>query len=480
MSGLPETVDVSAKAFAGAVAERVRFERRAASAPVGTNVVALWPALAGRQDARRGGAVEVLFDDDDGLVRVRAPWTDDLAWPSVEGVRVTAADELRMRALAAGPGTLYRLGAGRAVSAPGALTFPIGPVRGDVMEAVGLTLTGMGDEVLGLRVDLGYKVRHVAAVAEGRDAEEAVRIVERATATSTVAHALAFSQAVEAAAGCETSERAALLRSVLAEVERVHSHLLDLAALANATGLPVAQQELMAARERVLRTAARLTGHRYLRGMIAPGGLLGDPGDAAWGQAVADVVAVGPTVARVIAQLDATPSFLDRLNAAGIVHPHEAEAAGAVGPVGRASAAGPDVRTHRPYAGYALRGPGQVPAARAGDAWARWRVRAGELGASVDWLRGAVLNGFGAGAARRPLPPVAEGAFGLGRAEGPRGEIVYAVVLEGGARLAEVRVRTASRRNWPLMPAAAARRNVLQDVPIIDASFALSAAGSDL
>lgn len=466
---------VAPEAFGPEVRRRLRHARPMDDAPMGTNLLALWDdaVIDGRE-------VEAVMEEPGGLVRIRAPWRSGLVWPSQVGAGETALEEARLEALARGHDGRYDAGPAHAVAAPAAFTFPIGPVRGDVMESVGLSLTGMGDEVLALRVELGYKVRRVREAARGLALEDAVHVVERTTATSTVAHALAFSQAVEAALDWSVTGRTALLRSVLAEIERVHSHLLDLASLASATGLPAAQQELLALRETVLRVAHALTGHRYLRGVVVPGGLELDAADVLWTDAIARVVALGPSVQRVVDQLDATPSFLDRLNAAGVVLAHEAEQAGALGPVGRASGSGPDCRRFRPYAGYVGRAPSPLPYEHTGDAWARWRVKTTEVRASLHWLDQAA-DALPSQRRTEPAgPSQAGGGWGLGRAEGPRGEVVYAIDVDAHGRAAGVWARTPSLRNWALLPAAVARRNVLQDVPIIDASFALSAAGSDM
>ena len=473
MSGAASQVIVPPERFGASVRARLRFAHPGPLAPIGNNLVGLWQV-----ETKGGPGLEAVFEDAESVVRLVTALVPETVWPSANGVDVTRAEESRLRGRLASSEGWYAFGPAHAPSAVGAFRFPIGPVRGDVMESVGLTLTGMGDEVLGLRVDLGYKVRHVAHAATGRPVADAARVVGRATTTSTGAHALAFAQAAEAAMGRAASARTGALRSILAEIERVHSHLLDLASLAGSTGLPTAQQELLAAREQVLRAAGALTGHRYMRDVVVPGGLESDAPNEAWRRAVGQVVALEATVDRVFAQLGDTPSFLDRLNGAGIVLAQEAEAAGAVGPVGRASGSGPDTRRYRPYAGYADHPPAPVRREHTGDAWARWRVKTAEVSASLRWLDEAAARLPELDADREGQGPRA--GWGLGRAEGPRGEIVYVVGVDEAAVTTRVSVRTASMRNWALMPAAVARRNVLQDVPIIDASFALSAAGSDM
>lgn len=468
-----KVVEVGAGAFGAEVAARTLPRRPDDEAPVGLTFTMLsMRSLDGPP------TVEALVAADEGWTALRAPCGPDLVWPSAAGVRACRAEEGRLRANLDERGLgRHDLGPERPVGGRSTFVFPIGPVRGDVMESVTLHLTGMGDEILALTVGLGHKVRHVEEAASGRTALDAVAVVERATGTSTVAHALAFSQAVEAACGSVVDATTATVRSLLQEIERTHSHLWDLATIAASTGLPVAQQELLALREAVLQSAQALSGHRYLRGLIVPGGLGRDLPSEDIRACARRVLASGRDAVRVVEDLEGTPSFLDRLVGTGVVPIDEARALGALGPVGRASGAGPDCRIARPYAAYGSLPPIAHPQAGDGDAWARWRVRRAEFDAALAWLERASRALAGQGA-RAVVPPVA--GYGVGWAEGPRGEIVYVVESDANGILRRVSARSPSLRNWALVPNAAARRNVLQDMPIIDASFGLSVAGADL
>jgi formate hydrogenlyase subunit 5 len=367
--------------------------------------------------------------------------------------------------------------------ARGAFIFPLGPIRADVSESVALRLTAVGDEVVSARVVLGYKKRHVLASMEGREASSAAAQAELATATSTVAHALAASQAVEDALGVDIPARARVLRVWLAEWERLHSHLLVLGTLAAATGLPVAQQELLLLRERVLRTVQAVSGSRYLRGLVRPGGLAADPGDEQVGRLVRQLPDVRRSIEQVAQELLGSSSFLDRLVGAGPLGSEEVFRLQPVGYVGRSAGRLLDVRGDAPYAAYAqlFQGPAAPEAGQNGDSLARFEVLLAEVKASLDLLE--------ASASRLPYGPVQEVLpqpggnrmrWGLGRVEGPRGELVYLLGLDGQGKVQVARARTASGRNWPLLAVALAHRSVLQDVPIVDASFSLSAAGADL
>ena len=90
---------------------------------------------------------------------------------------------------------------------------------------------------------------------------------------TTIGHALAFCQALEAAAGTEVPERARWLRVILLEMERLYNHVADFGMIANDTGFAVAHSHCFRIRERLLRLNKRLTGNRLLRGGVVPGGV---------------------------------------------------------------------------------------------------------------------------------------------------------------------------------------------------------------
>lgn len=446
-------------------------------------------------DAESSGPVAVLGSTESGLFSIKldltrqpTPWRipslvdrgiGEASWGEV--VTRQTLPWLEWHRLPSAHDTVYGKGVFR---------FPLGPVRGDVTESLSIQLSVMGDEIIQVHLANGLKERQMRHQALGLTPAEAVRVLERWTGTSTVAHSLAFSLAVEEALGVEPSNPPVnIIRSILAELERVHSHLADLAGLCAATGLPVAQMDFLRWREEALRLNFHLTGHRYLRERVSPGGLSG----VGWPQFV-DFRAVQDQIIRLLegcrelaGQLSRTPSFLDRLHGAGKIPPDAVHFVRPVGPIGRASGIGGDVREWWPYAAY-----GQdrftVPRQRTADAFARFWVRTCELAESLSLLRRWV-NGLGEGLWQPPpeeptlspsRAPEINRWEGIGMVEAPRGCLVYRVVLEGPeARLAHLGVATPSSRNWYAFPPAVANHNILQDFPIIEASFGLSVAGWD-
>ena len=171
-----------------------------------------------------------------------------------------------------------------------------------------------------------------------------------------------------------------------------------------------------------------------------------------------------------------TPSFLDRLRHTGVVSPAAAASHGALGPVGRGSGLGEDVRSDRPYGAYSLLGFQPAETSEDGDALARQQIRLDEITTSFHLIREA-LDEFGEedadGPWRLPMQPV-EG-IGLGWVEAPQGELVYLVEAEAG-RLKRVKQRSASFHNLALFPQAFGG-DILTDFVFIEASFGLSISG---
>ncbi len=373
-----------------------------------------------------------------------------------------------------GPDTFTESASELGVIGEGMHIMPLGPVRADVAEALRYEMGVLGDEIHGVSLRTGYKRRGVAQLMTGSDIPTALAIAERVTGTSNVAHALAFSLAVEDALDLAVNDRTSILRSALAECERLQSHLGDLAALAASTGTIVAAADIYRLREAVLRFGAQWTGHRYMRGPIAPGGWRSE-----LRHVTQELLRLLDDVERqflaVRQALDHTNSFLDRLHGAGRIPDRSLDL---VGVVGRSAGLQEDVRWDRPYAGYRAVIGGRRPAACAtGDAFGRYTVRCEEILASVAMLRRA-----GGDAPETAQLPPASGAgtgTGYGLVESPRGRLFYRVALEDG-KVKSCRIRTASSINWVAVPFALANRNILQDFPIIDASFNLSVASLDL
>lgn len=373
------------------------------------------------------------------------------------------------------------------VRGKGLFVFPLGPVRADVAESLAYRLTVMGDEIIHLELQAGFKPRHIRELVQGRTISEAMPVISRFTTISNVHHTLAMAMAVEDAWEIILPEAVHTTRTLLAELERAVSHIGDLALLAVSTGLPVPQMEYLHLKETLLRVNYHLFGHRYLRGSVVPGGV-----DKRLWPDDTDPVGAARIVSDVLDQtsdiaygLKKTPSFLDRLHGAGTIPSQTVSDMRPVGPVGRASGCPSDVRRTRPYADYSNDTLSTFTES-SGDSYARFRVRVAELEESLSWVR-RILGGWHPHLipGYEPNPPWDSGIApthrsAVGVVEAPRGLLAYSLELDpASGRIIRLGVATPSERNWMVVPAAMANNNILQDFPIIDASFALSVAGWD-
>jgi Ni,Fe-hydrogenase III large subunit len=349
-----------------------------------------------------------------------------------------------------------------------AIEFPFGPVRVAGWESLYMGLVTTGEEVLDLYLFHWHKHRATERRLVGLELDEALFLAERIEGLSAVGNALAFCRAAEAAAGIQVDGPAAHSRSVALELERIYNHAAAVAAMCQTTGLSVGQANAEMVLERLLRLNLATFGHRYLFGVICPGGVRRAPAADALRR---DLSGACDEFRRVTEALLRTNSHVDRLEATGIVTRDQAASLGLVGPVARGSDIDIDTRRDHAYKPYDELRPA-VASGGTGDALSRMQVMCAELDES-ERLIGEQLDVAGADAVE--VSP--QGAAGLGWAESVRGEALSWLDFDADGRISQARVRPASARNWRAFDEAARSQNVFTDIPIIEASFWLTVAG---
>jgi Ni,Fe-hydrogenase III large subunit/Ni,Fe-hydrogenase III component G len=356
-----------------------------------------------------------------------------------------------------------------------AFEFPFGPVRQVGVESLYYGLVTSGEEVVDLYLFTWHKHRGVEWRLRGRTPAEAMFQVERTEGLGAVAAGWAFAAAAETALDVEPPAQATRTRAIALELERLYNHAAAIAALCQSTGLAVGQAAAEIALERLLRLNAEAFGHRYLFAVVDIGGARTGPDEAALRR---ELPGAYGELRRAADALLGTNSFLDRLEATGILAQEAARRLGLVGPVARATGLTADVRADHPVEPYAQRPPA-VATAGGGDVLARFRVMLAEAAESVR-LIGEFLEA-GAGPGRGELPDGVTrgtGRSALGWAESSRGETLAWVALDESGRITRARLRPASARNWRGFDDACRSQNVFTDIPIIEASFWLTVAGT--
>jgi Ni,Fe-hydrogenase III large subunit len=359
------------------------------------------------------------------------------------------------------------------VDNPDVQRLPFGPVRADVVESAELIFFYVGEHILHFHPQLFFKHRGMEKRFEGRTLAHGMVLAERVSGVGSFAHGLAFCQAVERAAGTTVPLRARMLRSLLAELERLYNHLHYLGHLADTTTLKVGNAEGKLLEERAKQINARLTGSRFLRSVLIPGGLRRDLNPTPWlSEALEDL---RKETATYTAMLENTNSHLDRLITTGVLERQVALDQGATGPIQRASGFDRDLRRDHPYAAYGEL-PVTVPVRTSGDAHARAQVRIDEIEASIGLVQRVLLL-LEPGPVRADCtpPPNSEG---LGWAESPRGSLYYAVHFNADAAIARVKIKSPSFSNWRVFPFTVHETNMM-DYAINEASFGLTIAGCD-
>ncbi len=343
----------------------------------------------------------------------------------------------------------------------------VGPIHAGVIESGHFRFHVVGDRILHVDTRLFYKHRGLERVAEGMALDDALVVAGRACAACHVANSVAYAQAIEQLRGLAPAPEVARARTLLLELERLWSHLNDLAAAGAGTGLAAGTTSFLALVERARALVGALTGHRFAFGSVAIGGSALAFDDAAAGSARATLQRIRADAATTWRTMLFNRSFMDRLDGVGVVSRDDALQGGAAGPALRAAGVADDARATSPGLAYESFAPVVVERA-AGDVQARFEQRYAEIAQCLDLLD-RLLDGPLAPAGAQHAAP--GGDRGFGRVESPRGATIC-IVERDGDRVGRLRLRTGSYANWPVL-ARCAPGNILPDFPLINKSFEL-------
>jgi len=335
----------------------------------------------------------------------------------------------------------------------------------------------VGEKVLRLEERLGYTHKGIEKRFETMSLAEGHRLAGRVSGDSTVAYAWAYAQALEAIADVTIPARAAWLRALALERERLANHLGDLGYLGNDGGFAFGLAQFSRLKEDVLRTNLAAFGHRLLMDHVVPGGVARD-------LAPEFAATIGNECARLEREIaiirdiyDEHAGLQDRFRACGVVTPALAAKLGLTGLAGRASGQARDLRCDFPVAPYdslAVR----IAGSGDGDVAARVAVRFDEVKESLRLIQN-IVKAIPGGEIAAPVPEVAENKLGLGYVEGWRGPVLVALTSGPGGTIRRCHPHDPSWSNWPVIEHAVIG-NIVPDFPLINKSFNLTYSGHDL
>jgi Ni,Fe-hydrogenase III large subunit/Ni,Fe-hydrogenase III component G len=359
----------------------------------------------------------------------------------------------------------------------GVYEIPVGPVHAGIIEPGHFRFQAVGELILNLEERLGYVHKGIEKIAEGRAPESLARLAGRVSGDTTVGHAWAACRAMEQAAGVSIPPRAALIRGILAERERIANHMGDIGAICNDVAFVFAQMQFTRLRELWLRTNATVFGHRLLMDRIIPGGVACDLSEPSCDLIKMDIVELRKELGEVMLALDLNSSLEDRLYTAGFLSEAIAAAFGTVGYVGRASGQDFDVRRDAPYPPYD-QNKVKVALENQGDIASRVWVRYKEIMAALKLIE-KFINKLVAGDICADWQTPIAGAEGFGIVEGWRGEIVSYIRFEADNKISRFYPRDPSQLNWPALEKLVLN-NIVPDFPVCNKSLNGSYSGNDL
>jgi Ni,Fe-hydrogenase III large subunit len=353
----------------------------------------------------------------------------------------------------------------------------VGPVHAGIIEPGHFRFQAHGEEVLFLEIMLGYQHRGVERLLETVSADRAVLVAESIAGDTVVGHAAAHCGAIEALARSRKTPRAQAIRGIALELERLANHIGDLGAIAGDVAFQPGASYFGRMRGECLNLLMTVSGNRYGRGLLRPGGVLFDiPQDMA-SEARARLERLQAELEPAARILLESPSVLGRLEGVGGVPREQCLDLGFVGIVARACDVPRDVRHDHPYGIYRF---AHIPVATAwaGDVLARALVRWLEIQRSLEFLL-EQLSTLPAGTPRVACGALQPDELAVAMEEGWRGEIVHVAITDQQGGLRRYKVTDPSFHNWTAL-ALAMPGNQISDFPLCNKSFNLSYAGHDL
>jgi membrane-bound hydrogenase subunit alpha len=354
------------------------------------------------------------------------------------------------------------------MATPKDIKIPIGPQHPALKEPESFNLILEGEKIAEMGVRLGYNHRGIEKACEERTYVQDVYLIERVCGICSHSHSTAFVQAVEEIAGLEVPKRGLYIRTIIAELERVHSHLLWLGVAGHEVGFDTLLMYTWRDREVVMDILALLTGNRVNYGMNTIGGVRRDITAEQIPQILKAVDTLEERTKYYIQVATQEITLINRLSGVGKLSHEDAKHLGAVGPTARASGVDRDIRRDDPYAAYGELSF-KVITDNHNDVYGRTLVRVGELMESYSIIRQLIKN-LPEGPISVKAPRKIPAGEALSRYEAPRGADVHYVKSNGSDKPERVKVRAPTLANVQVV-AHMLKDGYLADMPIVIAAI---------
>ncbi len=348
------------------------------------------------------------------------------------------------------------------------VTIPIGPQHPALKEPESFSIALMGEKIIGSDVRLGYNHRGIEKACEDRNYTQCIYLLERVCGICSHSHSTCFIQAVEELAGLQVPKRGLYIRTLIAELERIHSHLLWLGVAGHEVGFDTLLMYTWRDREVVMDLLAKLTGNRVNYGMNVIGGAKRDITKEQMDGVLKDIDVLEERTKYYISVALEEVTLIKRLSGVGHMAEADARRLGAVGPTARACNVPYDIRRDDPYAAYADLDFKVITSDKC-DIYGRTIVRVLELMETYKMIR-QLIREMPDGPISVKAPRKIPAGEAVSRYEAPRGEDVHYVKGNGTDKPERVKVRAPTLANVQAV-AHMLSDGYLADVPIVIAAI---------
>jgi len=349
----------------------------------------------------------------------------------------------------------------------GKTVIPIGPYHPLMEEPELFLLTVEGEKVVDIDVHVGYNHRGIEKLSEMKTFDQSTFVVERICGICSTSHPYAYTRAVEDIMSVEVPERAKYIRTIIAEGERIHSHLLWLGLAGHFLGYNTVFMWSWKLREEILDVMEILSGNRNNYAMFKPGGVRRDIKAEDIPGVIKKIDSIVPTLVMLKKAVIDDPVLHARTKGIGILSKEEAINYGALGPTSRASGVARDVRKDSPYGSYD-KVEWKMIVTQNGDVFDKAVIRILETFESIKIIKHCLLN-LPEGEIDLKIKDIPPGE-GIGQVEAPRGETFHYVRSDGTNKPARHKVRAPTFMNLPTFKATVIGETI-SDATIIMAAI---------
>lgn len=356
----------------------------------------------------------------------------------------------------------------------------VGPIHAGIIEPGHFRFMCNGEKVYELEIQLGYQHRNIEQLfLENKNCSS--HLAESIAGDTVIGHSLAYSNAMESLLNLKISDKAALIRIIVLEMERIAVHIGDLGAISNDIAYLMGNAVFGATRTLVINTLLEISGSRFGRGLIRTGGVVYDINKELSDKILSMLDKVLTDVDRMAKTMFSSASVLSRLEKTGILNKENAQALGIVGMAARASSIGLDVRIDHPCKRYKKLSLSKKTL-KSGDVYARTYIRYEEIKQSAQIIKDTLEQLYAY--ENEPLLVKTKNCLSpdslvISMTEGWRGEIVHIAITDNQGGLSRYKIKDPSFNNWYGL-GIAVKNNGISDFPLCNKSFNLSYCGNDL